>query len=150
MEEIVYRPFGFYRFLGLLLVGIAVFISLLSVYFILPGLLMLIPVFSLFRVSKVTVIASETGIRILHEKTCPDRYVPWDQLKSYQLNNSPRGQDVILLSSVPLPPMLAKKYAARVYLPPKLWFDGILVIPLNSTQKSDSLRKFIYQMVVCR
>ena len=48
MTQFVYKPFGFYQFLGWLLIGIAVFICLLSYYFILPGLLLLIPAYFSF------------------------------------------------------------------------------------------------------
>jgi len=147
MEQIVYRPYGSYRFLAWVFICLALILCLLSYYFILPALLLLIPAFFLFRASKVTIIIEESGIRLLQEKTSPDRYISWDHLKFYRLDNTQRGQDVILLSSSPLPPVLAKRYVSRHSLSFKLWFDGVLVIPLNSTQTSESVRKFICKTV---
>ena len=145
MTQFVYKPFGFYQFLGWLLIGIAVFICLLSYYFILPGLLLLIPAYFSFQAGKVTLLIDDVGIRLIREKSNPDRFIPWEQLRAYRLDSTIRGQDVILLSPVPLPPTSAKWYDNQACYPSRLWFSGILVIPLYSLQNTDSMRKFIYQ-----
>ena len=150
MEQIVYRPYGSYRFLALVLICLAIIIFFLSYYFILPALLPLIPAFFLFRAGKVMIIADKSGIQLLNEKTSSHRYLPWDQLKCYQLTNNLRGYDVILLSTVPLPKTLSKKYANLSGFSTRLWFDGILIIPLFSMGNSDMIRKFIYQMTELR
>lgn len=147
MEQIVYRPYRSNCFLALLFIFLAIIFCILSYYFILPALLLLIPAFFLFRSSKVTIIIDESGIRLLQEKTSPDRYISWDQLMFYRLDNTPRGHDVILLSAAPLAPTLAKKYAARQALSTRLWFDGILIVPLDPWQNTNTVRKLIYQLV---
>ena len=96
------------------------------------------------------IIADKSGIQLLNEKTSSHRYLPWDQLKCYQLTNNLRGYDVILLSAVPLPKTLSKKYANLSGFSTRLWFDGILIIPLFSMGNSDMIRKFIYQMTELR
>ena len=146
MEPIVYRPYGFYRLLAWLVISLAIVICLLSYYFILPALFLLIPAFFLFRAGKVMIIADKTGIQLLNEKTCSHRYLPWDQLKCYQMTNNMRGHDVILLSTVPLPPSLAKRYANIGYYSTRLWVDNVLIIPLFSAGNTDIIRKFVYQM----
>jgi hypothetical protein len=87
MEQIIYRPYGSYRFLAWVFICIALILCLLSYYFILPALLLLIPAFFLFRAGKVMIIADKSGIQLLNEKTSSHRYLPWDQLKCYQLTN---------------------------------------------------------------
>lgn len=150
MEQIIYRPYGSYRFLAWVFICLAIIICLLSYYFILPALFLLIPAFFLFRAGKVMIIADKSGIQLLNEKTSSHRDLPWDQLKCYQLTNNMRGHDVILLSPFPLPPSLAKRYANIGYCSTRLWFDSILIIPLFSAGNSDTLRKFIYQMTELR
>lgn len=150
MEQIVHRPYGSYRFLAWVFICLAFILCLLSYYFILPALLLLIPAFFLFRAGKVMIIADKSGIQLLNEKTSSHRYLPWDQLKCYQLTNNLRGYDVILLSTVPLPKALSKKYANLSGFSTRLWFDGILIIPLFSMGNSDMIRKFIYQMTELR
>ena len=150
MEQVIYRPYGSYRFLAWVFICLAIIIFLLSYYFILPALLPLIPAFFLFRAGKVMIIADKSGIQLLNEKTSSHRYLPWDQLKCYQLTNNLRGYDVILLSTVPLPKTLSKKYANLSGFSTRLWFDGILIIPLFSMGNSDMIRKFIYQMTELR
>ena len=150
MEQIIYRPYGSYRFLAWMFICLTLILCLLSYYFILPALLLLIPTFFLFRAGKVMIILDKSGVRLLNEKTSPDRYISWKQLKCYQLTNNMRGYDVILLSSAPIPPSLAKKYANIGYYSTRLWFDSILIIPLFSAGNSDTVRKFIYQMTELR
>ena len=150
MEQIIYRPYGSYRFLAWVFICLALILCLFSYYFILPALLLLIPAFFLFRAGKVMIIADKSGIQLLNEKTSSHRYLPWDQLKCYQLTNNLRGYDVILLSTVPLPKALSKKYANLSGFSTRLWFDGILIIPLFSMGNSDMIRKFIYQMTELR
>lgn len=147
MEQIVYRPYGYCRFLGWLFICLAIVICLLSYYFLLPALVLLIPIFFLFRAGRITITADQSGIQVLHERTDPNRYLSWTQLMYYHLTNNLRGHDVILLSANPLSPSMAKVYANRVYLSARLWYDGVLVIPLYSMGNSDTIRKFIYQMV---
>jgi hypothetical protein len=150
MEQIIYRPYGSYRFLAWVFICLAIIIFLLSYYFILPALFLLIPAFFLFRAGKVIIIADKSGIQLFNEKTSSHRCLTWEQLKCYQLTNNMRGHDVILLSSVPLPTRLAKRYANIGYYSTRLWFDSILIIPLFCAENSDTLRKFIYQMTELR
>ena len=147
MEQIVYRPYGYCRFLAWLFICLAIVICLLSYYFIPSALVMLIPVFFLSRAGKVIIIVDKSGIQLLNEKTCPSRYLSWDQLTYYQLTSNLRGHDLILLSANPISPGMAKVYTNRGYLSTRLWYDGVLVIPLYSMENSDTFRKFIYQMV---
>ena len=148
MEQITYRPYGYYRIFAWLHLGLAVVLCFISYYFILPGLLLLIPVFFLFRAGKVIIIADNAGVRLLNEKSCADRFLPWEQLGFYQLTNNLRGHDVILLSAEPLSPSTVRKYAIKSMHSTNLWFDGVLVIPLFALGNDDTLRKFIYQRSV--
>lgn len=146
MEPIIYRPYCGYRFAGWAL--IALVITLCFVYLVFPSLIFVIPGILLIRYGKLTVILDDTGVRLLHEKSCPDRLIPWEQLSCYRLDNTPRGHDVLILSPIPMPPEVARRFAWRPNFSRKLWCDGVLVIPLSGMGNTEAVRKFAYQKCV--
>lgn len=149
METIVYKPFAIYRFFGWLMIVLAV-VLICTLHFI---ALFALPFPITFAVlflhwGKVTVILGEEGIRLQHESTAPERFIPWEQLQYYRLDNNLRGLDVLILSSSAVTPEKAKTVIQSSEFSHRLWFDGVLVIPLHFSQKQDAVRKLAYQKCV--
>lgn len=149
MEPIVYKPFAIYRFFGWMMIVLAV-ILICTLHFIalfaLPFPITLAVFF--LHWGKVTVILGEEGIRLQHESTAPERFIPWEQLQYYRMDNNLRGLDVLILSSSAVTPDRAKTAIRSSDFSHRLWFDGVLVIPLHFSQKQDAVRKLAYQKCV--
>lgn len=148
MEPIIYKPFCGYRGLGWTLIIVTFIFCLLSVIFFIPALLLLLLALFMLRASTVTVVLDDAGVRILHEKTCRDRFIPWEELRAYRLDSDPRGHDILILSPTPIPAEAAKWLISRRYLSTKLWFDGVLVLPLSGMESTEAVRKFAYQKCI--
>ena len=148
MEPIVYKPFRYCAFVGWLLIGIAAFVCLWSVFFVISAPLLIIPGILLLRKSKVTVILDDSGVRLLNEKNSPDRLIPWEDLPCYRLDNDIHGYDLLLLSRVPIPPKVAKSFAWIPRFSTKLWYNGVLVCPLYCVGNADAVRKFAWQKCI--
>ena len=148
MEPIIYKPFGAHRLIVWVLVVISLVPCFFSLIFILSAPLLLVLAFLIWKASKVTVMLDDAGARILHEKTCVDRFVPWEALQAYRLDNDLRGRDILVLSPTPMPEEAARWLINRRYLSAKLWFDGVLVLPLSGIGNAEAVRKLAYQKCI--
>ena len=148
MESLIYKPFGIYCFWGYLLIGVSIVFCILSVFFILPAILMLGLGLFFLRAGRITVFIDDAGVHLQNEMTSPKRSIPWEELQAYQLRSDPSGHDILLLSPAPIPADAAKYLIERQYLSAKLWFDGVLVLPLSGKGNREAVRKFAYQMCI--
>ena len=145
MEPIIYKPYTGYRITSWALI-VFIFVGFLISHFIILPTLVLLPFIILLRLlSRVTLILDDNGIDLRHEFNGKDRFVPWDQLPYYRLDNNTRGTEVILLSPTPINPKVARRFAFRSSFSTRIWYNGVMVIPLSFWGNTDSIRNFIYQ-----
>lgn len=145
MEQIVYKPYLGYRFMGWALLGLIICLCVLTYYWILPALFFLPWALLFLWIGRVTLTITEDGIDLRHTINRTDKFLPWDQLKYYRLDNTFKGQEVILLSPVPMDPDVAKILLGRFSFSMNIWHKGVLVIPLSFWKNTDPMRKFIYK-----
>lgn len=145
MEPIVYKPYGAYGFIAWVFMAPPVFLAFHSVVFFMVSALFFLPLAFLFlRIGKATLTITEEGIDLRHNIDRTDRFLPWDQLKYYRLANTMKGQDVILLSPIPIDPAITQMLLRRFYFTTSLWNNGVLIIPFSFWKNTDPMRKFIY------
>ena len=148
MDPIVYKPFRFYALTGWMFIGFAVLITLWSWFFVVAAPFLVIPALLLFRKNKVTVMLYDQGIRLLGEQTSGDRWIPWEDLPCCRLDHDLHGHDMLLLSLVPMPPKIARRFKVYSWFSTRLWYDGVLILPLYSVGNADAIRKFVRQKCI--
>ena len=156
MEPIVYRPFRSYRIIGIFISTFGLFFIILAILNILLWkslvLLLLVPVYLafsvyLFYMSKVTVVATDTGLQIDDPKGKKSHFTAWNELKAFHMGNSWRGHEFLVLSSEPISSKDAKRIINPSSISTKLYYDGCIVIPVDPLQNNHAIFKFTQQRI---
>ena len=157
MEKIIYKPFRTYWIVGILMCIFSTFLLVcagvtlyICWYYALFLLLVTAVCFTfgihLFRAAKVTVVLDDTGLQLNHPKTS-NKYIPWNNFKVFRLDNNLRGHDFVVLSPIRLTPNASRTLVNHSSFSTKLYYDGIVVIPMDPIQNTDAIIKFARQKV---